>query len=88
MLDPPHYNLLIKGLKRVFHNKIDQSYYVEHEIIDVAHADGWMKKVILPELALNPKKTKEFWLGFYMRLNSTQRYYDQLLHSFLTKKAA
>ncbi|MFT4060467.1 MAG: iron-containing redox enzyme family protein [Legionella sp.] len=89
MLDPPHYNKLIKGIKRIFssHN-IDHSYYTEHELVDVEHASGWLNQVVIPELARKPYKTQDFWLGFYMRLDSTKKYYDQLLNSLIMKKAA
>ena len=89
MLDPPHYNKLIKGLSKLIHaHKIDCSYYVEHETIDVEHARGWLEKVIIPKLAQNPHKNQDFWLGFYMRLDSAKRYYDRLLDLFLTQQAA
>lgn len=89
MLDPPHYNKLIKGIMRIFssHN-IDHSYYTEHELVDVAHASGWLNHVVIPELARKPYKTQDFWFGFYMRLDSTKKYYDQLLNSLIMKKAA
>jgi len=89
MLDPPHYQKLIQGMKRIFaHQKMNISYYVEHESIDVEHASGWLKKVILPELAKNPTKTQDFWLGFYLRLNSAKRYYDNLYTQLRSAKAA
>ncbi|HDO9965256.1 TPA: iron-containing redox enzyme family protein, partial [Legionella pneumophila] len=89
MLDPPHYNKLIKGIMRIFssHN-IDHSYYTEHELVDAQHASGWLNHVVIPELARKPYKTQDFWLGFYMRLDSTKKYYDQLLNSLIMKKAA
>jgi len=89
MLDPPHYQKLIQGMKRLFkETRIDQSYYLEHEKIDIDHANGWLRKVIIPELENNPHKTHEFWLGFYLRLDSAKRYYDRLLQLLTTKKAA
>ncbi|RDI44839.1 iron-containing redox enzyme family protein [Aquicella lusitana] len=88
MLDPPHYHKLIKAINRIFNQKIDHTYYVEHEIIDIEHADGWLQKVILPELNKNPHKTRDFWLGFYLRLESAEKYYNSLLSSFMTKQAA
>jgi len=89
MLDPPHYHRLIRGMSRFQqHIKFDTTYYTEHEKIDVEHANGWLNKVILPELLKRPHKTPEFWLGFYLRLDSAQRYYDKLLELFMAKQAA
>jgi hypothetical protein len=89
MLDPPHYHQLLNGLSRaVINKKVDAGYYIEHETIDVLHASGWMNNVVLPILRQKPDKIPEFWLGFYLRLDSVQRYYDKLLKFFENKKAA
>ena len=89
MLDPPHYQKLLQGLKRLFlPTEIDISYYVEHETIDRQHGYAWLEKIIIPELKKYPHKTPSFWLGFYLRLDSVQRYYDSLLQTFLRKNAA
>lgn len=88
MLDPPHYHKLIKGINRIFNNKLEHTYYAEHELIDIEHANGWLRNVVIPELAKNPAKTTDFWLGFYLRLDSAKRYYDSMLTSLLSKQAA
>lgn len=88
MLDPPHYTQLLGGFARTSTNDIDIGYYKEHESIDVIHANGWMNKVVLPILNKHPDKIPDFWLGFYLRLDSVQRYYDNLLNAFMTKQAA
>lgn len=89
MLDPPHYNKLIKGIMRIFSsNNIDHTYYTEHELVDVAHASGWLNHVVIPELLRKPYKTQDFWLGFYMRLDSTKKHYDRLLGKIMMKKVA
>lgn len=88
MLDPIHYGKLIKGLIRLFGNrKIDYSYYSEHEVVDVGHAQGWLEQVVLPALSVKPEQTVDFWLGFYMRLESVRQYYDQLYFSLKMKQA-
>ncbi len=89
MLDPTHYHLLIQALDRVQKSQhIEKQYYIEHESIDVVHAAGWINNVILPMLEISPDKVGEFWLGFYLRLDSLQRYYDRMLEQFHNKKAA
>jgi hypothetical protein len=89
LLDPPHYQKLILGMRRLFKGKsINHTYYLEHEIIDVEHAEGWLRKIILPELSRDPQKTQDFWLGFYLRLDSAKIYYDKLLQLFTQGQAA
>lgn len=89
MLDPDHYNKLIKGINRLCAGKnINHEYYVEHESLDVEHANGWLRNVIMPILADNPKKTQDFWIGFYLRLDSAQQYYDNLYYTLTMKNAA
>lgn len=89
MLDPPHYSKLLKGITRIQGDQtLDSIYYEEHEKIDIIHASSWLQKIILPELAKKPYKANEFWLGFYLRLDSTKRYYDHIFNNLATKKAA
>lgn len=89
MLDPLHYTKLIKGLDRILSSyDIDYQYYLEQKTTHIDQAHGWIQKVVLPELLSKKENTKEFWLGFYMRLESVYRYYNKLLHFFTTKKAA
>ncbi|VVC76274.1 hypothetical protein AQUSIP_15830 [Aquicella siphonis] len=89
MLDPPHYLQLLTGFSRLrMSAAVNPAYYQEHAEIDIQHAGSWMNKIILPELSRCPEKISDFWLGFYLRLDSVQRYYDVLLKHFLTRKAA
>lgn len=89
MLDPPHYQKFLQGLTRLFTStEVDLTYYFEHESIDREHGYAWLEKIIIPELKKYPDKTSSFWLGFYLRLDSVQRYYDSILQTFLRKKAA
>lgn len=89
MLDPPHYQQLLTGFTRLrLSTEIKPDYYQEHAEIDIQHASSWMSKIVLPELSRCPEKISDFWLGFYLRLDSVQRYYDVMLNLFLTNKAA
>jgi hypothetical protein len=89
MLDPGHYNKLIKGIARICKGKnINHDYYIEHETLDVEHANGWLRNVIMPILAANPKKTQDFWIGFYLRLDSVKQYYDSIYQSLTMQSAA
>lgn len=89
MLDPPHYHKLIKGISRLCQStNANFDYYTEHETLDVEHANGWLRNVIMPILEKNPDKIQDFWLGFYMRLDSTKQYYDNLYHHLTLENAA
>lgn len=83
MLDPYHYPKLIKGFSRLYpNNQVDYSYYTEHQLVDIAHAKSWLQNIILPELTKYPEKSSDFWLGFYLRLDSIYKYYNRLLNNF------
>lgn len=88
LLDTPHDQQLVNGISRANkNNKLDVSYYTEHEPPGW-YASGWLNQVVLPILRQRPNKLPEFWLGFYLRMDSVQRYYDKLLKYFQNKKAA
>jgi len=89
LLDPPHYFQLLRGMSKYKSSHgLDVQYYVEHESIDIQHGNSWINNVILPEVTREPQLIVEFWLGFYLRLDSVQRYYDNLLQQFVKKLAA
>lgn len=89
LLDPPHYSRLLRGLRRYQgKQKIDLTYYLEHETLDIVHGSSWLSKVILPMLSKSPELLEDFWIGFYLRLDSVQRYYDCLLTQFVKTHAA
>lgn len=89
MLDPYHYGKLIQGISLLFKSEsVNYDYYIEHEVVDVQHANSWLNNIIIPELSKKPHKTEDFWLGFYMRLNSAKQYYDHLLKLFTIQYAA
>ncbi len=89
LLDPLNYGKFAKGMSRIFGTKYNLSYYTEHEQMDVAHAEGWINKVVLKTLEnLNDLKERndfieQFWQGFIMRLNSANLYYNNILKSVL-----
>lgn len=79
MLTTQYYRKLIKGICRLNLTPKNDQAFLKHETLDLEYAAGWLNKVVLPELAVKPYKTRDFWLGFYLRLDSAQRYYDSLL---------
>lgn len=80
VLDPPQYEKLVKGCKRL--NLIDRDvlYYTEHITIDIKHGDDWLQKVINVIVERYPNARKEFYLGSILRLQTAKRYYDALLN--------
>ena len=48
LLDPPQYEKLVAGCRRIGLSDRDVHYYAEHITVDIGHADGWLNNVIVP----------------------------------------
>lgn len=48
LLDPPQYEKLVAGCRRIGLSERDVHYYAEHITVDIGHADGWLNNVIVP----------------------------------------
>ncbi len=79
VLDPPQYEKLVKGCKRLGLIDRDVLYYNEHITIDIKHGADWLQTVISSIVSHYPETKKEFYLGSLLRLQTAQRYYDHLL---------
>jgi hypothetical protein len=89
LLDPPHYLRLIRGIRRIQGAyPLNIKYYLEHDYIDRKHGASWLENIILPILAEHPELIPDFWLGFYLRLDSAHRHYDCALQILSKQKAA
>ena len=81
VLDPPQYDKLLSGAKRIGIDKeIDLTYYSEHASIDIVHAAGWLDNVMTPLATNREDIAAEMLLGVAMRLNTCADYYDMLLN--------
>jgi hypothetical protein len=80
MTDPPQYERVLTGCRRVGLNDEDRlAYYAGHQEMDVTHGDDWLENVLLPLVRKYPKKRHEIVVGALMRMNVTLDYYDNLL---------
>ncbi|MBG6025968.1 iron-containing redox enzyme family protein [Proteus mirabilis] len=79
LLDPPQYSKLVKGCTRLGLTSGDFHYYSEHITIDIKHGEDWLYKVIKVITDQYPDAKKEFYLGSLLRLQTAERYYDNLL---------
>lgn len=86
VLDPPQYTKLVKGCLRLGLLDKDVHYYSEHITIDIKHGDDWLYKVIDIIAEKHPDSKREFYLGCILRLNTAERYYDNLLNEMLKLK--
>lgn len=80
VLDPPQYSKLVKGCSRLGLTDKDFHYYSEHITIDIKHGEDWLYKVINVIAEQYPDSKNEFYLGSLLRLQTAERYYDNLLN--------
>ncbi|NHH78864.1 hypothetical protein DRA46_00919 [Burkholderia gladioli] len=79
LLDPSHYEKLVRGCRRVgFGGAGELGYYEEHVTIDIVHAEGWLADVIVPVVEQTPAVGDDIIFGAALRLASCEAYYDAL----------
>lgn len=81
LLDPPRYQKLVAGCRRIGLMERDMHYYSEHITVDIGHADGWLNNVIVPIGKKYPAALEEVYAGAALRLQTCCGYYDRLLES-------
>lgn len=69
----------IEGWRRVGVADRDMEYLLEHTVVDVAHANGWIDHVIRPVLREDPTTLRAMTLGVAMRLDIAARVCDRML---------
>lgn len=84
LLDPPQYQKLVTGCRRIGLTDRDVHYYAEHIEVDIGHADGWLNNVIVPIGNKNPAALEEVYVGAALRLQTCCDYYDCLLEALRT----
>jgi hypothetical protein len=88
LLDPPHYVRLLRGMNRIQGAyPLNIKYYIAHHT-DRRQNASWIEKIILPIFEKSSQFQSDFWLGFYLRLDSAQRYYDYALQLLTQLQAA
>ncbi len=79
LLDPPQYEKLVAGCRRIGLSERDVHYYAEHITVDIGHADGWLNNVIVPIGKNIRRRWRRSSLAPRMRLQTCNDYYDCLL---------
>lgn len=69
----------IQGWRRVGMADDDMRYLVEHTVVDVEHAHGWMNEVVVPLLGNHPELMGDIVLGVLRRLKHAEIVCDELL---------
>lgn len=79
LMDPAHYEKLVRGCKRLgLAGSGELEYYEEHVTIDVIHGEGWLNNVIAPAAIDHPSAADEILFGAYLRLKTCAAYYDEV----------
>jgi len=79
LIDPPSYEKVVHGCRRLGLAREAYRYYSEHVEIDVVHGDGWLNNVIVPLIERTPAAAADVVFGAQLRLASCAQYYDYLL---------
>lgn len=79
LLAPQRCTRVVHGAKRVGIDKKSVVYYGAHAIIDIGHAEGWLKHVIEPQVAVHPESRIGIAEGLIVRADASQDYFDYCL---------
>ena len=76
LLAPQRCTRIVHGAKRVGIRKASVVYYGAHAIIDIGHAEGWLRNVIEPQVAAFPESRTGIAEGLITRANASLDYFD------------
>lgn len=76
LLAPQRCTRVVHGAKRLGIRKKSVVYYGAHAIIDIGHAEGWLKHVIEPQVAAHPPSRIGMAEGLLLRADASLDYYD------------
>jgi len=79
LMVPGRLDRQILGWRRVGLRDDDMRYLLEHTVVDVEHAKGWMDEVVLPMLAREPALMAEIVLGMARRLDHAGAVCDHMV---------
>jgi pyrroloquinoline quinone (PQQ) biosynthesis protein C len=68
LMVPGRLEYQIEGWKRTGLADESMQYLQLHTLVDITHAEGWMRNVVVPLLAQDPAAMKPMTLGMYRRL--------------------
>ena len=79
LLAPQRCTRVVHGARRVGIRKKSVVYYGAHAIIDIGHAEGWLRNVIEPQVAAHPDSRIGIAEGLIARANASLDYFDYCL---------
>jgi len=79
LLAPQRCTRVVHGARRVGLTKKSVVYYGAHAIIDIGHAEGWLKNVIEPQVAAYPPARVGIAEGLIARADASLDYFDYCL---------
>ncbi len=79
LLAPQRCTRVVHGAKRLGIKKKSVVYYGAHAIIDIGHAEGWLKHVIEPQVAAHPPSRIGMAEGLLIRADASLDYFDYCL---------
>ena len=79
LLAPQRCTRIVHGAKRVGIRKASVVYYGAHAIIDIGHAEGWLRNVIEPQVAAHPESRIGIAEGLITRADASRDYFDYCL---------
>lgn len=79
LMVPGRLDQQIQGWRRVGFEDGPMRYLIEHTVVDVRHAEGWLEEVVMPLLQQHPHLLPEVALGIERRLDCAGRVCDRML---------
>ncbi|MCE0490296.1 iron-containing redox enzyme family protein [Pantoea sp. Mb-10] len=79
---PRRFKHVVNAWKRNNLPDVGIVYHDLHIVIDAGHANGWFNNVVIPSIDENPDVGIEIAQGALIRLNSSEKYLDQLYENF------
>jgi hypothetical protein len=80
-LTPARFSKLARAGKRFGLSDDATEFHASHSELDIEHAQGWLDKIIIPEIEANPAKAKAIATGVLLREEVSKRYWDVLLEN-------
>jgi pyrroloquinoline quinone (PQQ) biosynthesis protein C len=79
LMVPGRLDQQITGWRRVGWPDTKMRYLIEHTVVDVVHAHGWMQEVVLPILQSRPDLVSAVALGMARRLEHSAQVCDRMV---------
>jgi len=88
LMVPGRLDQQIMGWRRVGMRDADMAYLLEHTVVDVEHAKGWMDEVVLPMLQCDSTLMADIVLGMARRLDHAGAVCDDMVDFLPTVETA